>query len=110
MTPRPPQPKPRIDRAREATHSRSPEMPSPPCKVGLAKLVTGLNFGHIGTVALMHPYGDKNKHRTNLPLRKDRNVLSERRLAGSDSPRALQICKAEASRRRHELFCFTRWE
>ena len=34
--------------------------------MGLAKLVTGLNFGHLGTVALMHPYGDKNKHRTNL--------------------------------------------
>lgn len=66
MTPRPPQPQPRIDRAREATHSRSPEMPSPPCKVGLAKLMTGLDFEHLGTVALMHPYGDENKHRTNL--------------------------------------------
>jgi hypothetical protein len=35
---------------------------------------------------LTHPYGDKNKHRTNLLFRKDWNVLSERRLAGVGFP------------------------
>jgi hypothetical protein len=39
-----------------------------------------------GPLPLVHPYGDKNKHRTNLLFRKDWNVLSERRLAGVGFP------------------------
>jgi hypothetical protein len=65
MTPRPPQPQPRIDRAREATHPADRlKCQSPPCWAGFGETRDGplrLNFAQVGTVALMHPYGDKSR-------------------------------------------------
>jgi hypothetical protein len=68
MTPRPSQPQPgadEIERAREATHPADRlKCPIPPCRAGLDETRDGplrLNLGQVGTVASMHPYGDKSR-------------------------------------------------